>query len=88
MEKIWSVLKSTGRDLLIAACVAGTIYLLVQVFDQGELPQDDRAGASASADCSARPDGAPCPSPPPASAPGVRPPAAQAPMYVTVTVAP
>jgi hypothetical protein len=87
MDRIWSVLKSTGRDLVIAACVAGTIYLLVTVLDQGELPQDARAEQTAAAGCVPGAAGAPCATEPAASAPATAPAGADAPLYVTVTVA-
>ncbi len=86
MRKVQSVLKSTGRDLVIAALVMVTIYLLVQVFDRPGLPAQT-ADPAVAGNCAPADDAAACARDAEASTAPARQPAGDAPLYVTVTVA-
>lgn len=86
MSKVQSVLKSTGRDLVIAALVMVTIYLLVQVFDRPGLPEP-AADPAVAGNCVPGDDAAACAQDPEAPTAPAQQPAGEAPLYVTVTVA-
>lgn len=90
MSKLGAAVKSTAGELLVAALVAGMVYLSVQMFNQGEIERPAGATTAVTGSCAPDgPDAAVCPpgpgltpTPAPATAPDP-----DKPFYVTVTVA-
>lgn len=87
MNKLWAAVKSTAGELVVAALVAGMVYLSVQMFNQGEIAQDVAAAPATTDNCTSEQHATAC-QPAPASTLALpTAPDAQAPLYVTVTVA-
>lgn len=86
MNRLWAAVKSTAGELVVAALVAGMVYLSVQMFNQGEIPQPVAAAPATSGNCTDEHAAACQPAPAPMLALPAAP-DAQAPLYVTVTVA-
>lgn len=87
IEKFRAILKRTGAELVMAALVAGMVYLIVQLFSQRAILQEISPDPGMTKNCTQDSDGvvvcsqAPAaPAAPPAAAPDP-----DAPLYVTVT---